>query len=337
MTYRSYQQTRRSAVGVLAAVFAVTATLVGCAGGSALNGHPAPTLSGSALESASRSASSSGSAGAAPGSQSRHGTTTPGTQPRQATTRPGIQSQSASTQPSRPYRPTSVVLGLFQTSAGVPCTTVAGGSSDTVFTIERFVKRLLCFTGLDASAPPNIIVTTPEGTRETMALSTQNLQAGTWEFLILPLPGQGAEANLGEYTFQVTTAISGSGSASPTTGVMTTSGRFTVIPARQPGADVGTASMADPKEVFLPLSSRLRIWFSGYPAFSMVYVSLYGPGATQGYPLLADLPALSLDRNGEGELIWVIPSGAVMGRYAIWIDPPPTGRTNLCMAFDIKP
>lgn len=180
------------------------------------------------------------------------------------------------------------------------------------------------------------MVTTPEGTQETMALSPRDPQAGTWDFLILPLPGQDPEANLGEYTFQVTTAISGSGSASPTAGAMTTSGRFTVIPAAQPSADVGTASTADSREVFLPVSSQLHIWFSGYPGFSMVYVSLYGPGAAQGYPLLADLPALSLDQNGEGSLIWAIPSGAVMGRYAIWIDPLPTGGTNPSMAFDLR-
>ena len=230
-----------------------------------------------------------------------------------------------------------MILGLFQTSAVVPCTTVAGDSSDTVFTIERFVKRLLCFTGLDTPAPPSITVTTPEGTQETMALSPQTPQVGTWEFLILPLPGQGAEANLGEYTFQVTTAISGSDGTSPSAGVMVTSGRFTVIPAARPSAEVGTASMADFREVFLPVSSQLHIWFSGYPGSSTVYVSLYGPGAAQGYPLLADLPALSLDQSGEGGLIWAIPSGAVMGRYAIWIDPPPAGGTNLCMAFDIRP
>ena len=213
-----------------------------------------------------------------------------------------------------------------------PCVTVAAGSSDTVFTVQRFVARALCFTGLGTFAPPSLIVTTPEGIRVTMTLT---FDSGAWDGVLFPVPGYGAEASLGEYSFQVTTPIPGSASASPTVGVMTTSGHFTVIPDTRPGAGVGGASAVGGNPVFLAVGSQLYIWFSGFPGFSMVYVSLYGPGVAQEYPLLVDLPGVRTDQYGEGTASWTIPSGATVSEYVIWIDPPPAGLPNPCMGFTI--
>jgi hypothetical protein len=78
---------------------------------------------------------------------------------------------------------------------------VAAGSSGTVFTIQRFVEQVLCFTGLDTSVPPSFVITTPVGIRETRTLSPDSSE---WDGILIPVPGQGPEASLGEYSFQVT-------------------------------------------------------------------------------------------------------------------------------------
>ncbi len=188
---------------------------------------------------------------------------------------------------------------------------------------------MLCFTGLDTSVPPSLVITTPEGIRETMTLTSDS---GAWDGILDPVPGRGAEASLGEYSFQVTAPILGSASPSPTASLMTTSGHFTVMPDTEASAEVGSASTVGGRQVSLPVGSQLYVWFSGFPGSSMVYVSLYGPGAAQNYPLLVDLPGVRTDQHGEGTAGWAIPSGAV-GYYAIWIDPPPADSTNPCMAF----
>lgn len=176
------------------------------------------------------------------------------------------------------------------------------------------------------------MVTTPEGIRETVTLT---YDSGDWDDVLIPVPGQGAEASVGEYSFQVTTPISGSAGASPTAGAVTTSGHFTVMPDEQPTAAVGDASVVEGKQVFLPAGSQLYIWFSGFPGSSMVYVSLYGPRAAQNYPLLVDLPGVRTDQYGEGTASWAIPSGAAVSDYFIWIDPPPAGLHDPCMEFTI--
>jgi hypothetical protein len=120
--------------------------------------------------------------------------------------------------------------------------------------------------------------------------------------------------------------------ASPTV----TKGILTISQATKPSAEV----LNDP---LLP-GDQLQIGLSGFPASSMVYVSLYGPGVPYGtppsamYPLLVDLPALRTDQNGEGIALWTVPSGTVTGSYAVWIDPLPTACTNnLCIPFTIRP
>ena len=321
MTQRYYQNTCRSAAGALAAVCVAGITLTSCAGGNALNGHPAPSVSTSAPDSAATSGSPS---------QTQSVSSAPGTPSQKVTPRSSSPTQPATTQPSRPYRPNSVIAGLFNNSlVPPPCVTVAAGSPDTTFTIQRFVARTLCFTGLDTSVPPSLVITTPEGIRETMTLTSDS---GAWDGILDPVPGQGAEASLGEYSFQVTAPILGSASPSPTASVMTTSGHFTVMPDTEASAEVGSASAVGGRQVSLPVGSQLYVWFSGFPGSSMVYVSLYGPGAAQNYPLLVDLPGVRTDQHGEGTASWAIPSGAV-GDYAIWIDPPPADSTNPCMAF----
>ena len=311
------------------------AALAGCAAPPALGGHPASTLPASGPSAASSPATTPGSPG------------TPDT---------GGQSTSATTAPPRPYRPNSVVLGFFKNSLYPDlCTYVAAGSSDTALTIERFVaRRDLCFDGLDAVAPPSILITTPQGAQETFPLTDAG--SGEWDWPLLSVPGGGPEASLGVYAFQVTAVTAGSGSGappspasspsagpspsvisgSPATSV-TTSGHFTVVPAAEPSAVVGSDSLPPGREGYLAAGSQLTIWFSGFPSLTTIYVSLYGPGVATEYPWLTDLPGLSTNGNGEGEAVWPVPAGAAAGRYAIWIDPPPQGCTNPCTAFDVTP
>lgn len=303
-----------------AAVVMMAAVLAGCSA-SALNGHAAPALS--ALP-----ASGPGSAAA-----------------------PGSGGQPATTPSSRPYRPNSVVLGLFKSNYRSPgCVAVTPGSSGTAFTLQRFVARGLCFIGLNALTPPSIQVTTPDGTLETMPL----LSAGSdgWDYVLLPVPGQGAEASLGEYSFHVTTAIAATGGSgaspaapapspssttSPAASVVTTSGHFTVIAATQPSVAVGSDPLAAGQQADVSAGSQLHIWFSGFPSFSLVYASLYGPGAAGNYPLLTDLPGLKTDQYGEADATWTVPSSTAAARYAVWINPTPAGGINPCLAFTVTP
>jgi hypothetical protein len=178
------------------------------------------------------------------------------------------------------------------------------------------------------------MVTTPEGIREIMTLA---YDSGAWDDVLIPVPGYGAEASLGEYSFQVTTPIPGSATTSPSADVVTTSGHFTVIPDTQPTAEVGSSSMVGGSQVYLPVGSQLYVWFSGFPGFSMVYVSLYGPEAAHKYPLLVDLPGVRTNQYGEGTATWAIPIGTAVSEYPIWIDPPPVDCHNPCMAFSITP
>jgi hypothetical protein len=99
------------------------------------------------------------------------------------------------------------------------------------------------------------------------------------------------------------------------------------------GSDPLTAS----QNPIAAAGSQLHIWFSGFPSSSLVYVSLYGPGAAGTYPLLTDLPALKTDQNGEGDASWTVPPSAAGAKYAVWIDPAPTGCVNPCTAFSVRP
>ena len=328
--HRRYQHACRSAVGVLAAVWAMTAVLAGCAGGDTLNGHPAPSLSMNTPGPPTTSG---------PDSQDQSATTQPSSSAGTASTLAGTASSSAGTA-LRPYRPNSVIAGLFKSTYLKPCVYVAAGSSGTAITIDRLVTQEICFTGLGVSAAPSIVVTTPGGTREMMTLTSAEPRSSVWDWLVLSVPGRGPEASLGEYTFRVITAIPGTASSTPTgaspsittgppTRFMATSGSFTVIPAAQPSAEVSNAP--------LPEGSQLQIGFSDFPSFSMVYVSLYGPGVAGRYPLLVDLPGLRTDQYGEGVALWTVPPGSAAGTYAVWIDPPPAGCQNPCTSFSIAP
>jgi hypothetical protein len=312
-------------------IWMMAAVLAGCSAG-ALDGHAAPALS--------------------PPPASAPGSTSPAAPGTGSATAPGPGGQPATAPPSRPYRPNSVILGAFRSSFISPtCVIVAAGSSGTVFTLPRFVERGLCFIGLNPLTPPSIQITTPDGTLETMPL--QGTAFGGWDYFLLPVPGQGAEASLGEYTFQVTTAIAGAGSpggsltaspapspsitASPAASVVLTSGHFTVVPATQPSVAIGSDPLTARQQAVVPAGSQLHIWFSGFPSRSLVYASLYGPGAAGTYPLLTDLPGLKTDQYGEADATWTVPSGAAGATYAVWVDPTPAGVVNPCLSFTVEP
>jgi len=326
MTQRYYQISCRSAAGALTAVCVASITLAGCAGANVLNGSTAPSLSASAPNSAAASG---------PPNQSQPVTSTSGAPSTQVTSGSPNQSQPVtSTSGTRPYRPNSVIAGLFyNTLYTPPCMTSAAGSSGNVFMIQRFVEQDLCFTGLSASVPSTLVITTPGGVRETMTLTP--FSNGSDAVPIFSVPGQGAEASLGKYSFQVTTPSPGTTSASPTPGVMPASGYFIVMPDTQPTADVADVATAGATEVSLQAGSQLSIWFSGYPSFSTVYVSLYGPCAAQTCPWLVDLSGVRTDQYGEGTASWAIPSSAAASEYPIWIDPAPPGCLNPCIAFSV--
>jgi hypothetical protein len=237
---------------------------------------------------------------------------------------------------------------------------VDAGSTST-FTVQRLTFQRVCFTGLNVSIPPSIVVVTPSGMQETAMLAEGGAEPGEWVWVIHSLPGQGPEASLGEYAFRVISAVSGA-SGSSTTGSSTTSpeqqtttspdsgvspsiiasppsseiaisGHFAVVPATSPMADLSPS--------LLSAGSQLQIAFSGFPSASIVYVTVYGPGVGTGaattYPLLTDVPGLTTDQNGEAVTRWTVPSGTTVGRYAFWFDPPLAGCRNPCGNLSITP
>jgi hypothetical protein len=225
-----------------------------------------------------------------------------------------------------------------------PCIPVEAGSQDATIQLKRLVTQKICFMDLGVSAAPSIVVMTPTGTREVMTLTPGSPGSGEWVWLVQSVPGLGLEASLGQYTFRMITAVPSSTPtvASPTVTTSppprfnVTSGNLTIVPAAQPSAEVSS----DPQLA----GDQLQIGLAGFPGFSMVYVSLYGPGASDGqgasamYPLLVDLPGLTTDQYGEGVALWTVPSGTAAGRYAIWIDPLPSAcKNNPCISFTVSP
>jgi hypothetical protein len=350
LTYRHWYRSATEATAVAATI----AVLTGCSVGGNLNGHPASTLSTDGPAS-TRSSGVHGSVTASGPSSPQGPTATANPRPRQ--------------------RPNSVSRLFTTTPIGAPCKTVDAGSTST-FTVQRLTFQSLCFTGLNVSIPPSIVVVTPSGMQETAMLAEAGIEPGEWDWVIHSLPGQGPEASLGEYAFRVITAVSGatgssttgssttgsSTTGSSTTGSSTTSpeqqtttspdsgvspstitsppsseiaisGHFTVVPAASPMADLSPS--------LLSAGSQLQIAFSGFPSASIVYVTVYGPGVGTGaattYPLLADVPGLTTDQNGEAVTRWTVPSGTAVGRYAFWFDPPLAGCRNPCGNLSITP
>jgi hypothetical protein len=340
---RTYQGWCRTAAG-RTAVAAAIAVLAGCSAGGSLNGHPASTLS-----TGGPAATSSPGGPAATASTGIHGSATASGH--------GSGQGSTATANQRPrQRPNSVSRVFTVTPIGGPCMKVEAGSASTTFTVERLTFQTVCFIDLNVSEPPTIEVTTPDGTQETPMLAETGATPGEWDWMIHSVPGQGPEASLGEYAFRVTTAASGaSGSNTATIASQTTtsassgispsiatdspaseiaiSGHFTVIPAASPAVDLSSYRLS--------AGSQLQIAFSGFPGSSVLYVTVYGPGTSPGtpaiYPLLADLPGLTTDQNGEGVTYWAVPSGTVVGQYPIWFDPPPAGCHNPCISLYITP
>jgi hypothetical protein len=193
-------------------------------------------------------------------------------------------------------------------------------------------------------------------------LTSEGPGSSEWQLMVYSVPGWGPEANLGEYSFQVTTPMPAAGdssappesappaqtgassspaatsppvAASSPAGDVTTSGHFTVVTAAEPS--VSLSEVTSLRKASLPEGGQLEIWLSGFPSFSMVYVSLYGPGGPTTYPLLTDLPGVHTDQNGEGVVRWTIPAGTAVGTYAIWIYPPPSGCKSACFTFQVIP
>lgn len=329
--HRRYQHACRSPMGVLAAAWAMTAVLAGCAG-SALNGHPAPSLS-------TNSPSSPTTSG--PGTQGPP-VTTQQSNPASTASRLASTASTPAGNASRPSRPNSVIATFFESSYVKPCIPVEAGSQDATIQLKRLVKQKICFMDLGVSTAPSLVVTTPAGAREVITLTPGSPGSGDWVWLVQSVPGLGLEASLGQYTFRMITAVpsstptgaSASVTTSPPPRFIVTSGNLTIIPVTQPSAEVSS----DPQLA----GDQLQIGLSGFPAFSMVYVSLYGPGASDGqgasamYPLLVDLPGLRTDQHAEGAALWTVPSGTADGRYAIWIDPLPAAcKNNPCISFTV--
>jgi hypothetical protein len=235
---------------------------------------------------------------------------------------------------------------------------VAAGSTDTSFSVGRLGRYQLCFTGLDVSDPPSVVITTPTGARET---ETATASGANWLWAVDATLGEGATSNLGRYTFRVVTpdhrtgasassTPSGgasvspgpSGSPRPTSprgGTITTSGRFTVVLAKAPRAVIAGRGEVSPGE-------QLRIWLAGFPDHSVVYLTVFGPGnppigQSSTYPLLVDLPDVSTAGRGEAIARWTVPSGTSAGAYVVWIDPPITAGFDVarcgqpCLPFAI--
>jgi hypothetical protein len=322
----------RSTVGTTAVAATIT-VLTSCTVGGNLNGHPASTLS----TGGSRSTLPTGAHGSA--TASGH----------------GQQGPTATANPRPRQRPNSVSRFFTITPVRGPCKTIEAGSNST-FTVQRLTFQSVCFTGLNVSIPPSIEVVTPGGTQEAPMLAEAGAQPGEWDWTIYSLPGQGSEASLGEYSFRVITAVSGASGSSTTSPDQQTStspgsgfgssattsssssgvaisGHFTVVPAASPTVDLSPANLS--------VGEQLQIALSGFTGSSIVYVTVFGPGAPSGtgttYPLLADIPGMTTDQNGEVVAHWTVPSGTPVGKYAFWFDPPPAGCPNPCGNLSITP
>ena len=335
---------------VTAIVIIVTCLLAGCASGSAISGHPAPTLSSKNADTAT---------------DGQTGTATSGSQTKHRPRRPGSISSflSSSRRTSDPC----------MSQSGI---TVAAGSSNTVFNVEELSLQGICLSGLDVSGSPSVILTTPNGVQKTAAVEKSVIK-GMWYWWVYAGLGLEPFASVGKYSFRVLTSESNSSASTspapttpspsttpsptttslPTTSSPTTSssfvstgqqpsnsalveniaasGSFTIIPATAPRAAVGNQ--------FVAAGRQLQVYIAGFPANSDIYLTIYGPGipaAAPGqvnYPLLLDLPGATANANGDALIQWKVPFGASVGKYAIWIIPQSSGchERQACLTFSI--
>ena len=330
----------------IAAVAILTLGLVGCSGGSALNGHPAATLFGSGTATTANGAGHGGS--------------------------------SSASSKGRPSRPGSV-SGIFKSIPfELPCPAgstvwVAAGTTTTTFTIEELDSQSVCFSGLEASSSPTLFVITPSGVRRNVDIHPEG---SMWEWVLDPGPGHGAVHTIGQYGFELLTSTpSGDGSTAPDTSEsasssftpsasssavsptatasntslaanlsapieqraavshssVSSSGRFTVVRPSKPVAE----SINDG----LSAGNQLLVSLAGFPSNSAVFLTIYGPGAfdTRTFPLFLDLPVLVTNTNGEALVQWTVPAGAAAGYYGILVNPPPPPCSSLaaCLPFRI--
>ena len=173
----------------------LTLGIIGCSGSSAINGHPATTLSGAGTTGTGNTGNtgSTGSTGVGPN-----------------------HSQSSSTaREKRPPRPGSVssIFSSFPTrgSCGPGSTVwVAAGTNTTEFTVEELDVQSVCFSGLDASSSPTLFVITPSGARHTVDIQSSG---NDWEWVLHPGAGQGPVDTVGHYSFELLTSTPAGGGA----------------------------------------------------------------------------------------------------------------------------
>jgi hypothetical protein len=341
------------------AVAILTLVLGGCSGGSAINGHPAATLSG-------------GSTGIPPGG------------PSQAS---GSSGKGGENRPARPGSVSSIFSSIpFNVSCpGSSTIWVSAGTTTTVFSIEELPSNVLsiCFSGLGASSSPSLIITTPSGAQDTVDIHPAG---SAWEWVLNPGPGQGPVDTIGPYSFEILTSaptsggstaptptasgsasptLTASGSASPTLtasaspapsparmsssmtagssasakrqlaafrgGFVAASGRFTVVRPTEPRAEVIGGRPA--------AGQQLLVSLAGFSPSSAVFLTLYGPGTRSSttFPLFLDLPALTTNASGEALAQWAVPVVTTAGYYGIWISPPPSrcSAQAACLPFNV--
>jgi hypothetical protein len=324
----------------------LTLGIIGCSGSSAINGHPATTLSGPGA----------GSTGIGPN-----------------------HSQSSNTEgKKRPPRPGSVSSIFSSMPAILPCPDgstlwIAAGTNTAKFTVAELDVQFVCFSGIDASSSPTLFVTTPSGVRRTVDIQPSG---NDWEWILYPGPGQGLVDTVGHYSFELVTSTpagggstapnpSASASPPPTTGSssagsplaatndtlltaaasssparqrvtlwqssLVSSGRFTVAQPTEPRAKTIVRRPTTGQQLLVSLA--------GFPPHSSVFVTLYGPGSRSAttFPLFLDLPSLITNANGEGLLQWLVPTGTTAGYYGVLISPPPPpcSATAACFPFSI--
>jgi hypothetical protein len=343
---------RLSVTGVAILPLAVA----GCVTGSAANGQPAATLSGNQPGGPGGAGGSPGTGGASTGT----GNTGAGQRP----ARPGSISSFLSSIPA--------LLGCGSSVA----ITVPAGTSATAFSIEELPGSPLpvCITGLAASSPPTVIVTTPSGAR--YPVTTGSAGGSEWVWYLYPGPGEGPAAAVGEYTFQVLASAPASTGPTPTA---TATSSQPVSPTSSPtssSTESPSGTLSEEWRILHPdsrtrprltahvradsiaasgrftvlrpatlravvvsdqLPAQLEVSLAGFPGNSAIYLSLYGPLQQQTYPLLLDLPVVTANAAGEAIARWEVSPGASDGDYAVLINPPPPrcGAQQGCLKFSI--
>jgi hypothetical protein len=264
----------------------------------------------------------------------------------------GTASGSASTGQAARQRPGLISVLFHSIRRAVSCAGsstiwVSAGTRNTNFTVDELDSQNVCFSDLDFSSSPTLLVITPSGAQRTIEIT---VLSSSLLWILNPGPGTGPIDTKGNYSFELLAPPSGgsgsvtsspsasqstasilgeSGSAEPPP-VMVASGNFTVAQATEPAAETISGLITVGQQIFVSLA--------GFPANSTVFMSLYGPSSSspKPVPVFADLPAIITSGTGEALLQWVVPSGAPPGYYGLLIDPPPATCTAVEACFVLK-